>query len=297
MRKLIVLLSVFTLLAAACGGGDEGELTTTQGTARPEATSEAEPEPTAEPDEDGDAADDGGDAVEPGTQTDEGGDQPESTQAPAEPQGSSGVNPPSDGTYVYDLEGSSTDPFNPAGPPREFADDAEATVDVTHSGDVYTSETTNSESPGVSTTKTKWESSRVLLLSLKTETGGGDFGCVFDPPIVATKLPPAPEAYATQEWQCKDSEGSGSTDITIVGQEDVTDANGKTWSTWKVETHTVFDFGQASGVQDDTRWVAPELGMDVRSEGSSEGEFELGAGQTQPFTSESRTVLKRHPGS
>lgn len=291
MRKLIVLLSVFTLLAGACGGGDEGELTTTQGTARPEATSEAEPEPTAE--QGGDAADEG----EPEAQTDEGGDQPESTQAPAEPQGSSGVNPPSDGTYAYDLEGSMTDTFNPAGPPREYSADAEAIVDVTHSGDVYTLESSNTENPGVSTTKLKWESSRVLLLSLKMETGGGDFGCVFDPPIVATKLPPAPEAYATQDWQCKDSEGSGSTDITIVGQEDVTDAKGQTWSTWKAETHSEFNYGEVSGVLDITRWTSPELGTDIRTVENSEGEFELGAGQTQSFTSESRTVLKRHPGS
>jgi hypothetical protein len=288
MRKLIVLLAVLALVAAACGGGDdEAELATRAATPTPAA--EDAPEPGEE----------NGETPAPGEQPGTGtGDEPEGSVTDPEavpPAAEPGQpNRPRAGTYVYDLSGQASDPLNPAGPPRSFPDDAEVQSEISWDGDIQTVVTTNSEAPGRTTTRWRWSADRLEFLSIRTQMPGGDFGCVFEPPILAANFPIQTGSLPDQSWGCEDSDGSGETSITIEGQEDVQDANGQTWSTWRVSTSTQFDFGQVRGNQESTSWMSPDLGVDIRSEGSQDGEFGGPVG-AQSFASEQQTALKRYP--
>lgn len=284
MRKCLIFVFAVLLLTVACGSENEAELTTTEGTSEPRATATAAPDATAEA---------GGAAGGSGGQA--GGDQAQEAPAPVQPAPEGSINRPRPGTYVYDLDGKSSDPLNPAAPPEDYAGDAEATVKIGQSGDINSAEASNTESPGVVTIRTKWEPSRILLVSLKTETPLGEINCVFDPPIEIAHIPPKVETFPTQNWKCSGEDGEGKTDIQFVGKETVDDANGKSWSTWKVMTKTQSTSPDFSISQEDTRWVSPDLGIEIRSDGKSSGSFKTQAGTTQNFSSESRTVLKKHP--
>lgn len=304
MKRAIALLTLLLLTAAACGGGDDldatgargGSPTPTGATTAPTTADEPDGEDedpsataTSEPD---DGSDDGGSTPGEGDDGDpDGSDGSDPQQAAGEGQ----VNPPQTGDYVYDLDGTSTDPFNPAG--REYPDDATATVELSKDGDVYTSKATNSEDPGANTTRIRRGPDRALLLFTKQERPGVSFSCTFQPPVEILHIPIRAETFPTQEWSSDGCEGT--TDITVVGKEDVTDANGETWSTWKIEQETDYTFrseqGTATGTIRTTNWLSPDLGTSVKSHDRNDGRFENETGTSQSFSSDTTVTLKSHP--
>lgn len=287
-RPILGLLAVL-FLAAACGreGSILPSLTTAdQRTPSPTATpaapaqaAEATPTPT------------GGAAATP-TRAPEQQAGPGTQAQPAQPVEEGGIRPPKDGRYVYNYEGRSSDPFNPAAPPQEF--EGELVSEISHDGNVYTERQTNDQNPGVFTTRTRWEESRILLLSFRTQTAGGDFGCVFDPPLVLANLPIRPGAIPTQEFRGEGNACDGSLDINVMRREEVQDATGRTWSTWRVAVRIEAGNEQFTTVTDETQWLAPELGVEVRSDGTTHGEIRTPTG-SQTFDGEATAALRSHP--
>lgn len=303
MKRTLALLSLLLLALAACGGDDPastgargGSPTPSGATTAPTPTEEVEESPddatatpTAAPEEgSNEGAGEDGDTDGGGSD----GPEPRSEQQSAD---DGGVNPPKTGDYVYDLDGTTSDPFNPAG--RDYPDDTTATVEVSKDGDVYSSKTTNSEDPGASTSRVRWEADRALLLFTKQERPGVSFSCTFEPPVEILRVPMKAETFPTQEWSSDSCEGT--TDITVVGQEDVQDANGETWSTWKIEQETDYTFrgeqGTATGTLRTTTWFSPDLGNEVRSHDRNDGEFKNQTGTGQEFHSDTTITLKSHP--
>ena len=284
-RPLIVLLAA-AFLTAACG--QEGSIVpglassaADRPSPSPSAGAVARPSPTA-----------AGATTAPGA-TAAATAQPGGTQAaPTKPASQGGINTPKDGRYVYTYQGESTDPFNPGAPPQKFS--GELYSEISHQGNVYTEEQTNTETPGRFTTRTRWESSRILLLSFTTETAGGDFSCTFDPPLTIANIPLKPETIPTQEFKGRGNACDGKLDITVERQENTTDANNKTWSTWRVKVRIEAGNEQFNTVTDERQWLAPELGVEVRTDGTTHGEIRAPTG-TQTFDGKATSALKSHP--
>lgn len=287
MRKHVAVLAAAVMLLAACGREGEFDLdlsadtiaedtTRPSRTAAPRAAATPEPEATGEPE---------------ATEEPEATSAP-ATTAPAETAGpqtpSDGISQPAAGTYVYEVSGKSTDPFNPAAGPQSF--EGERTVVIRNNGNVTTSEQTSSEEAGRFTLRTRHEESQVLLLSFKAETPGGDFSCELDPPLVIARFPLKAEKYPTQEFKGRGNACDGKIDIEVIGREDAKDATGRSWSAWRIKNRLEFSSGQLTLVSDGTSWIPPELGIDVRSEEKSSGRF--GA---QRFEAESTSSLKSRP--
>ena len=287
MKKLLASLGVAMLLLTACGREaeiDGSDLTTAESsapTASADATATSAPGATAKA------------SAAPGGAAATGA--PASAAATSAPGTSSGgtpaegkANTPADGTYVYTYTGESSDPFNPAGPPRKF--NGELTRESTHSGNVYTEEITNSEEAGRRTVRTRWSSTKVEMLSLRTQSPVGDFACEFDPPIVIAKFPLKAEVYPTQQLKGEGNLCTGSIDITYVRKTTVADATKKSWPVWEVKVRTQGESGQLKLTQNETRYVSPELGFEVKTVANVEGQY--GA---QRFKSNSTSTLKSHP--
>jgi hypothetical protein len=292
MKRVLAVLAAAMLLLAACGReGAEDESTLTSESAVPTASAGGGAEATDVPDAAATAsAAAGGGATGGGATT-----APTSaarTAAPAtsdrKPPAEGRANPPTDGTYVYSYSGTASDPFNPSGPPEKF--NGELTTQSSHSGSTYTAEITNSEQPGRTTIRTRWSSTKVEMLSLKTESAAGDFGCTFDPPLLIIKFPIKPETFPTQTLKGEGNACNGSLDITIVKKTTQKDATGKSWSVWEVKVKTTLKSGQLTLTQQETRWLSPELGVEIRSNGTSDGKY-----AAQSFKTTSTSALKKHP--
>ncbi len=285
-RTLIVLLAV-GVLAGACG--QEGNITpglAGSGSERPSPSASAGATATPTPTAAGATTAPGATAA-PTSQP--GGGPP----APAtKPVSEGGVNPPKDGRYTYTYQGESTDPFNPGAPPEKFS--GELYSDISHQGNVYTEESTNTETPGRFTTRTRWESSRILLLSFKTETAGGDFSCTFEPPLTIANIPIKPETIPTQTFKGRGNACDGKLDITVEQKENTTDANNKTWSAWRVKVRIEAGNEQFNTITDERQWLAPELGVEVRTDGTTHGEIRTPTG-SQTFDGKATSALKSHP--
>jgi hypothetical protein len=279
-KRLMTIAIAFVLLGAGCGR--EGALTTelaggvtptpvatTTPAATPAAT-EAAATPTA-------AA---GAAPSPG------GDQTQTTK----PASEGGVNTPKDGSYVYTYKGEQTGPTSPS--PQRF--DGERTVESSHEGNVYTSESTNTEQPGRFTTRTRWEPTRILLLAFKNENPAGDFNCTFDPPLVIAKIPIKAEKFPTQQLKGTGNFCDGKLDITFERQEPMKDATGRSWSTWRVRVQLQAGNQQVTTTSDETQWFSPELGAEIKTDGTTNGEAQTPGGP-QKFSGKSTSVLKSHP--
>ncbi len=285
MRALIAAVAL-ALFAAGCG--QEGSIT--PGLAGRDATPSATAT-AASPQESPGATDAAGTAAPvPGQAT--AGPTAGPQSQPTKPVAQGGVNTPKDGSYVYTYAGESDDPFNPTAPPERF--DGEQTVDISHQGNVYTSEHTNTEEPGRTTTRSRWEPDRILLLSFKAETAGGDFNCTFDPPLLIAKIPVRPETFPTQTLKGTGNFCEGKLDITVEGQETVKDATGRSWSTWRVHVRLQAGNEQFTLTTDDKQWLSPELGVEIRTNGTSHGEIRT-AGGSQTFDGKATSALKRHP--
>lgn len=282
-RRTLFAVIAYLLLAAACGreGGTEGELAVEGRTPGPTATATA---PGASPRATTTAP---AATTAPGAAAAPGGAAPTQTTKPA---AEGGVNTPKDGRYVYEYKGQSSNPFNPGAPPQDF--DGELTSEYTHSGNVYTRETTNSEQPGRQTTRSRWEPAQILLLSIKIETAGGDFNCTYDPPLVIAKIPIKPEKFPTQHFEGEGNACNGKLDITVERQENVTDATGRSWPTWRVLVDLEVGNEQFTNRSRQTQWFSPDLGIEVRTDGTSETEVRSPPGK---FTGNATTVLKSHP--
>lgn len=289
MTKRAVIAAVALLLLAA-GCGQEGtiipDLTAGRGTPAPDAAAT----PHASPGATATAAAGATPTPAPGQAT--AAPTGASQTQPTKPAAEGGVNTPKDGSYVYTYSGESDDPFNPAAPPQRF--DGELTVEISHEGNVYTSEQTNTETPGRFTTRTRWETDRILLLSFKTETSGGDFSCTFDPPLLVAKIPIRPETFPTQNFKGTGNACEGKLDITVEGQETVKDATGRSWDTWRARIRLQAGNEQFTNTTDQKQWLSPELGVEVRTDGTSHGEIRT-AGGSQTFDGKATSALKRHP--
>jgi hypothetical protein len=211
---------------------------------------------------------------------------PVTTAPPGERQ------PPKDGRYTYANSGKRTDPSNPAAGQQPF--EGERYDDISHSGDTYTIESTNTEEAGRIVTKLRWAASRVELLQITIETQIGTYSCRFDPVLVITKFPVKPETYPTQTFKGEGNACNGKLDITVVKKETQKDATGKSWEAWQAKVRTETKPPNLSIVTNETQWVAPDLGVSVRSEGASNGEYKSGA-TTFKFSSTSTAVLKKYP--
>ncbi len=174
---------------------------------------------------------------------------------------------------MYDLSGEASDPFNPSAPPEKFASGASTTSQLRHDGDIVIDESTSSESAGRTTTKARWASARVTLVSLTVETPAGSFACTFKPELVIIHIPIKAEKFPTQNISGDGNACGGKVDITVEGKEDVKDAAGKTWSTWRVKVHTQTDSGQLKTTNDETRWFSPDLGVQIRQQSNQSGKL------------------------
>ena len=288
MRKRPLIVVAFLFLGAACGqegsilpslAAERGDdVPTATPTTAPELASPTAPGATAAP------------AVSAPAAAAPGGSQ---AQPPTQPASEGGVNPPKDGRYVYTYEGEATNPFNPGAPPEKFSGE-ELYSEISHQGNVYTEEQTNTETPGVFTTRTRWESSRILLLSFKTETAGGDFNCTFDPPLTIANIPIKPETIPTQTFKGQGNACDGKLDITVERKENTTDANNRTWSTWRTKVRIEAGNEQFKTITNDTIWLAPEIGVEVRTDGTTQGEFRTPTG-AQSFNGKATSALKSRP--
>ncbi len=284
MKKGLALVAVAVLLFAACGkeGASDVALTDPDSGATPTATvktSTATTKPGASSAPAGATKTTAPAAAGTAATT-----APAAAAKPAEGR----ANPPKDGTYVYSVSGTASDPFNPAAPPQKYT--GEQTNTVTHSGDVYTTESTTSERAGRTTIRTKHTTANVTMLSLKSETAGGEFSCIFNPPLVITKFPIKPETFPTQQLKGEGNACDGTLDITVVKKESVKDATGRAWDTWQAKVKLTLKSDQLTLNQNDTRWVSPELGVEIKSVGTTDGKF----GPTT-FKGSANSALKKYP--
>jgi hypothetical protein len=199
---------------------------------------------------------------------------------------------PTGGRYTYSYEGEGTDPTNPAGPERSF--EGKRYTEVSHSANDYTFVGTNSEDTTRSTTKTRWSSTKVELTYIEIQTQVGTFKCKFDPPLVITRFPVKPETYPSQTFKGEGNACDGKLEITVVKREQAKDATGKSWDAWQVKVHTETRSSNFDITTDETRWVAPDLGIEVRSNANSNGNFKIGASSGK-INNTTVSVLEKYP--
>ncbi len=287
-KKAIAALVAGVLLLAACGreGGEEQLDITAQGTTEPTATAkadDAEAKATPTPKADAEAT------PTPAATTAAAANK---TPAPAAKAAEGDLNQPKAGTYTYDLEGKASDPFNPAAGEQAF--DGEMSAKISHSGAVTTREQTNSEQPGVTTVRTKRETDRIVLLSFKQETAQGDFSCTFDPAPEIAHIPVKVEKFPTQQLKGQGNACGGTLNIDVQRKETVPDATGKTWDTWRILVDQTTETSQFKIHSIDTRWISPDLGVEVASNGKTNGEIKAGA-TSQKFSGTAKTALRKRP--
>jgi hypothetical protein len=285
MKRLTAALATALLLFSACGGGDDAV----------DALATPLPESTDAPEATKDAADDEAD-----TKDDAAGDEPEATEKASSSKDDSDDEPaentepdslviPEAGTYTFNAKGEATDPTNPTAPPQKY--EGTATAEITRSGTTVTREDSADNSPGNVTLVTKYDDTKIHLVSFKAETTAGDFNCTLDPPIVIATFP----VKVGQKFG-GDFKGSGnacegsSVSIQVTKQEAAKDANGKSWDTWVIVVKQITKSGQLSTNSEQTRWISPELGVEVKTSGKTSGSF----GATK-FSGSGTTVLKDHP--
>ncbi len=277
-KKMLISAVAFGFVLVACGreGGDLSQLTESTAAPRATATAAATATPTASATPSPTAA---------GTAA------PAATQAPSDqvPQAAEGqVNRPKAGRYVYDISGESTSPFAPG--PQKFPSGSQTTTRITRSGNTNTDETTSSAQAGRVVAKSRWEASKVLLLSYTVEQSGQTLTCTFSAPLEIIRIPIKSETFPTQNLSGQGNACGGTLKITVEGKENVKDAAGKTWSTWRVKVRQEVKNNQLTTTADETRWFSPDLGVQVRSQSNQSGSFS-GAN----FSSKTTSALRSHP--
>lgn len=297
IRYLAVLVAVL-LLAGACGGDKKStSASDTSATAAPaggtESAAPAGGEGTQASAAPGSTAStatakpaDGGAAVAPTTKP--------GTPAPVKQAKPGEVNEPAIGKYVYHTTGTATSPFStPPNQPQNV--DRETTHEFTaknstDKGTEYTQGGGNQQ--GSQSTTYRWEATRILLVRTKISTPQGSIDCQYSTPEGGLLLAPIPIKAGTlpkQEW--KNDQCEGTHELTIVGQEEVTDETGKTWKVWRAQAKTVAKFGvQFDAAIDQTVWYSADLGWQVKSHQVTDAHF-----QGAQIKSDTTSVLKSHP--
>jgi hypothetical protein len=206
------------------------------------------------------------------------------------------VHQPRAGAYVYYLGGSRQIPGAPGG---KYSGNARLTIQVAQgtspcSGSQIYARTTTNEDPGVDTTSCgDWRPSGVFLdFTELVITALGDWKCAYAPPPEILQNPIKSETFPTQSWSGNSC--SGSVQITVVDQEQ-TSAAGRTWTVWKVTSHTTSTMtdsggGSLSGTVDSTSWLSPDLGEAIKADATSSGSL-----NGQPVSSHQVTVLQSAP--
>lgn len=269
------------LLVAACGGGDKKDAG-----GRASETAEATSAPAA-----GESAAPASGAAETAAT----GTAKPATAKPAAPSGGTVAaapagqsNIPKAGKYVY-LTSGTQEGVQPGATPTTYKD-RETTVEFLEPKDADGGKEQKYRAggeQGTSTTTTRWEKSRVLLLSVSFTSPQGNIECKFNTPaggLEVAKFPIKAEKFPRQEWKNEQCEGSHEQEI--VKEETVT-AQGRSWKTWKILTTTRIKITFTSpgggplppGPQtidtnvQSTQWLAPDLGTEVKSDSVNDFTF------------------------
>jgi len=203
------------------------------------------------------------------------------------------VNLPKEGTYVYDYESERRNAATPNATPQRSSSDAELSSKVTVNRDVVTIADQTTEGPAVATVKRRHADDGVYELSFETRAPQGTPGCTFENPIKILPIPLKEEALDSQSFEGDGTSCDGERKVTIEGPEDVKDADGAAWSTWRiVMVNTVRTTSGLSSRSTLTLWFSPDLGKEVKAESVAET---LDADGQVAARGESTQLLKSYP--
>ncbi len=170
------------------------------------------------------------------------------------------ANKPVVGRYVYELKALTGTKL-----PADF----ERIDDVTVNGDTVSISTSSNKSPNSVVFNRKFAADGITLVSSKTHTTDRDVPCDYKPPIKVVPFPLKAGTTPTQSWGDA-APCMGKTDVNVMGEEEVADAGGRKWKTWKIEERTT-----AGGLSTQLHWFSPELGLDVRNQSTSPNQSTL----------------------
>jgi hypothetical protein len=164
-----------------------------------------------------------------------------------------------------------------------------ANVDVSFDGSLVKEVTSDQTEGGNTETQwLAWTSSSVSLLRDQLAISGQTLDCRYDPPVVVLPLPLRSGDQPTQKGS--NSSCSWSVQVSVLGPEQ-TSAAGRAWNAWHVRTTSTHTFGRLTVSSTEEDWIAPELGIQVRS--TSTGSVSVGTmSQPEAETSE----LQSWPG-
>jgi hypothetical protein len=260
MKKALAAI-VLVLIATGCGGGD--------------GTDDASPQAPGAPGESGEPAGDGAQNARP-------------DDVRSAPSGG-GVNRPIDGTYTYSFAGTNTPT---TGDPVSAPEDATFTSKVSNDGDELTTVEQTSLGRSTSTTVYRWTDDEVAELSLETKSSAGTNGCKMADPIVVLRIPVKEGAYDEQTYEGEGGACNRTKTVKVVGRETISDAEGRSWSTWLIEVKTVHKPVGLIETFDEQRWFSPDLGKDIKTEVKTVGENTNG---DQLYNAETSTLLETYP--
>lgn len=187
----------------------------------------------------------------------------------AAPQGR--VNLPAEGTYRYEYTAESTNNTLPDATPQRADDDARLTSEVTVEGEVVTISDETTEGPAVATVNRRLAEDGVYDLSFETTSPRGTAGCTFDEPVQILPIPLEEREFEPQPFAGDGASCDGERKVTVEGAEDIQDAQGTTWSTWKVVMeNTVRSNVGLSSTSTLTAWFSPDLGKEIKIESVAE---------------------------
>ena len=283
MKKPLMLIAALVVLFAGCGKAKEANVNLGVTSASPGASTSAAPGASSAPTA----------TAKAGSSKAAGGSSPSTSKSggvtttpkPAAPGRS---NPPKDGRYSYRADGivqqGNTNP--------QTYSNQTITADDSHSGAIYSSTVQNSQ--GTTTTKTQWSSTKVTLVSIDIESPSGSFKCAYNPQPTIVKFPIKAETYPQQKLSGSGNACGGTLDISYLRKENVQDATGHTWSTWvvhvKTSTTVKFNGTTTTITSDETRWVSPDLGVEIKS--VSDGTQDSAFGKSKSHVT---LLLKSHP--
>lgn len=263
MRRLSAILAVvlaLALAAGACSDGGDGATPTTSGT-----------------------------AASPGNRAPTGEGKPD--DVPVAPE--DGANRPEEGTYLYRYESEVTNASTPDATPRRSKDDAVLTSEVTVDGEVVTIAERTTEGKAVATVVRRYTDEAIVEESFETEAPQGSSGCDLSDPITVIPFPLEATDVPTERFSGEGSSCDGERTVEVIGQEEVTDAEGRAWSTWKIVTENVVRSGVGVTSRSElTTWFSPALGKEIKSESvveSINAEGQVGA------RGETSTLLVSYP--
>ncbi len=295
-RVLLAALTVLLLLAAACGGGDDDpRAAATRASPTPAAGEDGAPGETD--DEPGQATTRPGDAGGNSEDGDPDRAEPTPTPIPTAPPGM--VFPPRREHYVYDVSGERQTPAMSA--PAAYPSDARLeweqkevipipgqSVEFVYKGRLPAD-----------------DASFDLRIWFQREghryahhgaayPGGSTWSCRYAEPVAYLNFPVKAETYPTQSWTGAGC--SGTTEVKVVGSEDVEDGQGRSWATWKVEEQHTYTMGPAQGTIELTRWIAADEGVDIRTVRVEEGVYRpAGVSAPRPYSFDQTLVLREIP--